>query len=421
MPVLRFGADSSIPFEAGPRAAPCLYGQPQGAPLADPAEAVRAALEQPLEYPPLRQSTTVGDRIVVALGQGVPRATEITAAVVHSLMAGGVDPDGISVLRTEADVEAGAGDPRRLVDAAVAPRIRLLTHDPANRQALGYLAANEEGDPILLNRLLVDADLVLPIGRLCDGAARGYFGIHGSIFPGLADEKTQSRFRRKDLPPGRREHHAALLREADQVAWLLGVNFTVQLLPAAGDGILGVVAGESKAVGRRGREAYRAAWGCPVARRASLVVAAIEGPQEQQTWENLGRALEAAGRLVEEGGAIAVCCELAARPGPAVGRLVGARSRGTAVRRILRDNPGDALPAAQLAHALERQHVYLLSRLDSSLVEDLDMVPIGGAEELGRLSQRHDSCILLANAPQVVVRLDKTDQPDKDSIGTRRS
>ena len=51
----------------------------------------------------------------------------------------------------------------------------------------------------------------------------------------------------------------------------------------------------------------------------------------------------------------------------------------------------------------ERQHVYLLSRLDPALVEDLDMVPLGDPEELGRLSRRHDSCILLANAPQAVV------------------
>jgi nickel-dependent lactate racemase len=410
MVLLRFGTDSSIGFEAGNGAGPQVCGRPQEAPLADLAAAVAEALEQPLDYPALRQSTTPEDRVVVTLGQGLPRAAEVTAAVIQALLAAGVQPDGISVLRTQADVHAGAADPCRLVGGEAGRRIRSAVHNPADPGGLAYLAASERGDPILLNRLLTDADLVLPIGRLWDEAAIGYFGIHGSIFPTLADEKTQSRFRRHDLAPGGRNardrgsRHRALVREAEHVAWLLGINFSVQLLPAAGEGVLGVLAGQSDAVRRQGRRVYRAAWTCPVARRASLVVAAIEGPPEQQTWENLGRALEAAGELVEEGGAIAVCCELAAAPGPAVGRLVGARSRQTAIRQIYRDSAGDALPATQLANALERQRVYLLSRLDPALVEDLDMVPLGGAAELGRLARRYGSYLLLPNAPLAVVR-----------------
>ncbi|MGD0900161.1 MAG: lactate racemase domain-containing protein [Thermoguttaceae bacterium] len=404
MTVLRYGTDSSVQFESANGMGPHLSGQPRGTPLADLPAAIAAALEEPLDYPPLRQSTTAGDRIVVALGQGLPRGDEVTAAVIHALTAAGVDPDGISVLRTEADVAAGLGHPCRLVQRDVARRIRLSTHDPGNRQALAYLAASDEGEPILLDRLLTDADLVLPIGCLQEERTPGYFGVHGSVYPALSDHRTQSRFRRLDLP-GAADRHRALVAEVEQVAWLLGINFTVQLVPAAGDGVLHVLAGQSDAVRARGRELYQAAWACPVAGRASLVVAAIEGGPQVQTWENLGRALDAAARLVEEGGAIALCCDLAAQPGPAIQRMLGARSREAAMRQIRRDCPSDALPAAQLAHALDRQHVFLLSRLDPALVEDLDMVPIQSADELVRLSRQHASCILLANATQAVVHV----------------
>ena len=149
----------------------------------------------------------------------------------------------------------------------------------------------------------------------------------------------------------------------DHVAWLLGVNFTIQLVPAAGDRVLHVLAGESDAVRRRARELYHAAWGWPVARQAGLVVAAIEGGAGQQTWENVGRALQAAGRFVEEGGAIAVCCDLAAPPGPAMQQIAGRSSREAALRQVGKQRPVDALPAAQLAQALDRNKVYLLSRL----------------------------------------------------------
>ena len=56
--------------------------------------------------------------------------------------------------------------------------------------------------------------------------------------------------------------------------------------------------------------------------------------------------------------------------------MQGARSRRAALRHSRRDNPADALPAAQLAQVLDNQRVYLLSRLDAGLVEDLDMVPL---------------------------------------------
>ena len=245
--------------------------------------------------------------------------------------------------------------------------------------------------------MLTDADVVLTIGCLQNEAATGYFGIHTPLFPAFSDQTTQARFRRLDVLGGEGPAKRKLRSEVDQAAWLLGVNFTVQLVPAAGDRLLHVVAGQSDAVRRRGRQLYDDAWSWRVARRASLVVAAIEGGASQQTWENFGRALEAADALVEDGGAIAVCCDLAGRPRP---RRADHRrrplARGPAALR--NDRPADTLPAAQLAQTLDHDKVYLLSRLDSGVVEDLDMIPMAGGDELARLARRHASCILVANA-----------------------
>jgi lactate racemase len=410
MSILKYGAGSAVRVELSGGVQPQESATPRGSALSDLGAAVAEALEQPLDYPPLRQSTTPGDRIVLALGQGLPRAAEITAAVIHGLVAAGVGADGISVLRTEADVDTRMPDPCSLLEGALAERVRLMTHDAENRQSLAYLAASASGEPIFLNRLLTDADLVLPIGCLEASRAAGYFGVHSPIFPAFSDLKTQARFRRT---AGESPDHASgpwhcreLTEEANHVAWLLGINFTVQLVPAGGDDVLHVLAGQGDGVRRRGRELYKQAWTYPAARRASMVVAAIEGSASQQTWEKLGRAVQTASRLAEEGGAIAVCCDLAAAPGPAVQSMQGARSRRTAMRKFISRNLVDLLPAMQLAHALDRHRVYLLSRLDPALVEELDMVPVGGPEELARLARRHASCILLANAQHAIATVE---------------
>jgi nickel-dependent lactate racemase len=312
-----------------------------------------------------------------------------------------VDTDGIIVLRSPSDHDAGTDDPCRLLAATLRERIALVTHDPADRRQLAYLTASESGEAILLNRALHEADVVLSIGCLHGDHSAGYFGIHNAIYPTFSDAKTLQRFRGLGALNGRGARKRELVADADNAAWLLGVNFTVQVVPAGGGQVMHVLAGQSEAVRRRGRELYTAAWDWPVSRQAGLVVAAVEGGAAEQTWENLGRALQVASRFVEEEGAIAVCCGLAARPGPAVQHLAHAASRQAALRHIGHHRPVDALPAAQLAAALDRNKVYLLSQLDPSLIEDLEMIPLAGPDELARLARHHSSCVLLSNAPYV--------------------
>ena len=428
MTILRYGVESSVQVQLADGHAPEVPDVPRGPALDDVSAAVADALDHPLDYPPLARCVTPADRVVLALDRNVSRAAEITAATVDALIRAGVAADGIAVLRPPADHDAGpAENPCRLIAAPLRRRIELLTHDPTDRRQLAYLAANESGGAILVNRALHEADVIVSIGCMLAEGSGGYFGIHGAIYPTFSDAETIERFcdPTEDASshcsdPTHCHAHAATSRrhngkghggkkasvfhpvaEADHVAWLLGVQFTIQVIPAAGDGVLHVLAGQSDAVRRRGEELYHAAWSWPVAAPVGLVVAAVEGAAGRQTWENFGRALETACLFVEEGGAIAVCCDLDARPGPAMQRLAAATSHVAALRQIGRRRPPDARIAGQLARALDRGKVYLLSGLEASVVEELDMIPIEKPEELARLARHYQSCVLLPNAPFV--------------------
>jgi nickel-dependent lactate racemase len=400
----RFGIDglADLDLANGTWLAEC--GTPAQPALDDLRAAVDAVLAEPLSYPPLARSATPGDRVVLVLEQAVPQADAIVAGVVAHLLQAGVDPDGILVLRTLADLRLGVPDPCRLLSEDVRLRVTLLTHDPANRQQLAYLAAAEDGTPILLNRAIVEADVVLPVGCLGDRRAVDYHGIHAAVCPTFSDQRTLMRLCSPDLLKLRTGRRRQRLKFCNDVGWLLGVSFTIQVVPGPGEGVLHVLAGEVGAVRRRGRELYERAWVGSVPRRASLVVAALSGGAPRQTWHDVGRALAAATALVEEGGAIALCCDLAAEPGPAIRQLADSRSRRAALCRIRKDRPEDALAAMQLAGALDRaEMVYLLSRLDDALVEQLDMAPLARPAELARLARRHSSCIVLSNAGRAAV------------------
>jgi nickel-dependent lactate racemase len=404
--VLRYGNDQEVRLELANGALLANCDLPHGEALDDPAAALTVALDEPLDYPRLSRNTTPSDRVVLVIEQGLPEAAAIVATAIDYLVRGGVALDGISILQTKADAEARHGDIVQRWPETWKQRISMLRHDPAERNQLAYLATSQAGEAIFLNRALTDADVVLPIGCLRRHAAAGYWGIHGSIFPALANEKALARFGTLASLQAKGDRKKRLIAEVDEVAWLLGITFTIQVVPASGDHVLDVLAGQPQAVRQRGRELYRKAWKCAVPQRASLVVAAIEGSAAGQTWENVGRALSAAGPLVEDGGAIALCCELAENPGPAIECLAKLDLREEALRQIRKARPGDALAAVQLAAAVDRSSVYVLSNLDESLLEKLEIVPLGGADELARLVRRHRSCILLSNAPYVAVQVE---------------
>jgi nickel-dependent lactate racemase len=191
----------------------------------------------------------------------------------------------------------------------------------------------------------------------------------------------------------------------DEAAWLLGVQIVLRLVPGAGDSILQVLAGEAGAVAKGGRQACESAWLYHVPRRAGLVVAAIEGGPQEQTWENFGRALSVALAAVEDEGAIVLCTDLQRAPGPALRRLAEAEDDPAALRHIRRERSPDAVSASLLLEARQRAQVFLLSGLDEETVEDLGVGYVTAVDEIDRLCEQYESCVLLGDAHRAAVAL----------------
>lgn len=396
--LLEYGCQACVDLDVPAEQLLAMCAEPHGAPLDDVAATVAAALDEPLNFPPLARATVPGDQIVLAVEHSLPQSAELVAAVARHLVEHGAAADHLTVLSTPEAVATGEDDPRDHLPEAWRREVKVEVHAPENKSGLALLGLSEEGKPIYLNRTLLDADLVVPIGCLRDEAALGYHGQYGGLFPTFAEAKIRARFQKLAAPKTARRRAAAQRAQIDEMGWLLGTQFTVQALPGGGDRLLNVLAGEISSVYHQGQVAYRAAWSCEVPRRASLVIASLSGGAAQQTWENLARALAAALRVSVEGGAIALCTELACVPGDAVRSLSGADEPTLALRRIAREAMPDALIAAEVVRALDQGKVYLLSRLDEALVDELGLVPIGDLGELGRLARRHESCVVLAHA-----------------------
>jgi nickel-dependent lactate racemase len=394
---LKYGAKGAVEIDLPAEAWLADCSAARSRPLADVRAAVAEALAEPLDFPPLAAAVVPSDRVALAIDPGVPRAASIVAGVVAVLLDACIEPANVTLVHAASGVDLVCELP-----ADARESVAVVSHNPADQPSLSYLGASKkDARPVYLNRAIGEADVVIPIGALRLEESLGYTGVHGGLYPTFADAAAQQRYR-APISADSAVHQRRRREEADEAAWMLGAMFTVQVVPGHGDEVLHVLAGESRAVTARGKKLCSAAWRFKVPRRASLVVASIEGGPEQQTWENFARALFAATQVVSEDGAIVICTELKCQPGPALRRLAALETAADPLREILRDRTADAVSASLLVEAREKARVYLLSGLGEDVVEDLGLGHVAAAEQVSRLSRQHESCILLAGAQHAV-------------------
>jgi len=372
----------------------------ESTPISELPALVCTALARPINFPPFASCTAPGDRVVVALGQGLPCFEQLVEGMLATLREAGVETSSVTMLLSGTSEQESAL--RDLLVGFDAEDISIEVHDPDDERQCSFLGVAKTGRPLRLNRTLCDADLVVPLG-VCSLSTQSEdrCAKFNSLFPHFSDRETIDRYH-APIAMDSKVHRSERLEEMNEVGWMLGVGLGVQVVPGPRGGIATLMAGEPSTLADVTSTKYREIWSRNVDSRGNLVVATLAGEAPEQSWQNLGRALEAAERVLEPGGVIVVCSELAQLPGPSLRRLMGNESYEASEREIMRDRFADSWPAMLLCRALEQGTIYLRSRLPAEVVESLGMAPITAAEEIERLVQAHDHCVVLEEAQRLL-------------------
>lgn len=363
-------------------------------------------LSDPLDFPPLDQAAVPGDRVILALDRRTPQAETVVAAVWEKLAARGVDPDGFNIVRPAGNLRLP--DPRNELPKGVRDGVGLIDHNPADESACAYLATTAGGERIYLNRALAEADLLITAGAMRFDTLLGYRGTNSAIYPDLSNIEAIRRMQgqgHRELDP---DNERPLRTIVDEIGWLLGALFTIQLIPSAGGGAANVLAGSCESVFRAGRKLLEDYWRIELDERAEIVVMSIDGADDGAGtgWEQIGAALATGRNLVAPGGRIVILSEVDAVEGDGLSIIRGSYEPGDAVRPLRDAAPADLVPATQLAAAADWARVYLLSGLDQGLVEDLFMIPLGSEAEATRLlTSNEDHCLFLESAQNTYGRV----------------
>ncbi|MBT6156356.1 MAG: DUF2088 domain-containing protein [Planctomycetaceae bacterium] len=400
---MNFGADAG--FECEIDASRIVAAPTPPAPLADVVGEVRTVLAGPLDFPPLEQAVIPGDRVLLVLDRDTPMAAEIIGEIWTALSRRDVNPADVTVIQPAALCSVPQSDPRTLLPEDVRDLVEWKIHDPTDSNACGYLAATTNGERVYLARDVTEADVVLSIGAVAFDSLLGFRGTNSAFYPGLSNTEALELAHgqgHRELGPN---DDRPLRQMIDDVGWMLGTQFSIQVVPSVGKGAAKILAGAIDSVFARAKQLLTELWLVELDSRPEIVIAAIDCDAAGHDWRQVGAALESARNLVANGGKIVILSELSTELGPGMQLLGESETPRDAIQPLRTFLPPDLTPATQLAAAADWADVYLLSKLDGDVVEDLFMTPLANGEEASRLLQGDETCLFLPSAQHTFGRV----------------
>jgi hypothetical protein len=356
-------------------------------------------LAAPDDFPPIEAAIVSGDKVALAIDPNVPSIDQVVEGVLSSLRA-----------TQAASIELVVWDeitPTRLERLReVAGDHPVHRHQSSDRSCLCYLAADPDAEPIYLNRTLVEADFVLPIVAVRPTDYSRRRDLTG-VFPTLGDSATRRRYGSTGAQ-GAVDPGEAVARE---IPWLLGVHVILTVTPNSAGQAGEIRAGTIEAIAKRITPTLRRP--DPVPPPAELVVASLDGDRQQQTWENVVRAAEAAQDYAEPDATIVVWSSLDEPPQGALLALDAPAEEpqlAAAEARLAQGEPQNGQSrtedeagdwptwdrfgelARRLRQVTDRHRVMLHSRLAAETVEPLGLGVVGSPRELANLSRNFASC-----------------------------
>lgn len=358
---------------------------------------LQSAMENPLFYPAAQQWMFPGDSLAIVLQSNLPQAPKVLQSFLQYISTLNIDSDDVVVVITaqmaqqfgikaqqleQSESEIANGMPPAQVRVKLGDsEISFQVHDPNNTYGLAYLAANEAGDPVHINRLLADADVVVPIGCPTPGSQQRY----DCLYPDFGSAE-----RLKQLIAGVGSA-AQRQQEVDLANDNLGTFFSLEIVTGPGGNVAAVFAGARKDVFEQSKQLADELWTVKFIPDRQTVLATIEQPGPMQTWDDFTDAVISAARISNGSGPIAVWTAI---DHPAD------RNTRKALMAQFNDSAAAKLSVRQrsLASIVSERPIFFRSELSQSQTEELGLGYIESESDVESVLAKFESGILLRDA-----------------------
>ena len=340
---------------------------------------LKNALAEPIDHPVLTESIFPGDRVTILVQNGLPAARKTLESLVRVLEQNRIETENVLVVvspgmkRAFDLVESRPADPetgtpmtwRMKSDNSESP-LQFEVHAADDEQCASYLAANEQGNPVYVNRSLFDSDVILPLSCILPGRKHS-----DCLYPEFSIDETRGRYR------GKQDSEHQRIAEAELANDSLGLFFSIELVCGPGKVIEDIVCGSRTRARQVAADRLEPLWHMDAEEDGDVVVTTIESADEDATWAQVVSAVNVAATVVPDG-PIIVWSKLKEKPKGKITTACSAQFEGSVP---------DSLPT-QLQHfasILCERPVYLKSELSSNVVEGLGLGYIESTESAQRI------------------------------------
>ncbi len=376
--------------------------------LANETAALLEAIRYPINAPPLSDCISGSDKVVVIVTDNTracpddrllpPLLAELERSLprenITVIVALGLHPP----LSTEELIEKLGRD--------IVSGYRVLNHDTAETVNIG---TTSRGTPVEVNRRVLEADFRISTGFIEPHFFAGFSGGTKSLAPGVSGPKAiyhnhgyemiENPLSRAGILQGNPIHEDIV-----EQAKMAGLNFIVNVLLNESKQITHVVAGDPVKAHEKGCQIERGLAGVEVDHKVDITVTTNSGAPLDLDLYQTCKGIDSASLITREGGIIIIASSCNRGTGPEAFTQLHLSARSPAeVLQKLKHEGFNHLPwqNQRLAHVQLNNDVYLVSKLDDSLVKDMMMVPVPSIEEgLNRAFQKLGSEAMVAVIPE---------------------
>jgi nickel-dependent lactate racemase len=312
-------ANVTIPFDGNPLSftvpdrnlADVLSPKPS-TPLSDLEGAISRALDAPIGQDPMENWVQPGDRVILVSDDNtrLTPADRIIPPLLERLNAAGVPDDRISCIMalgthrymTDAEMEAKVGE-------RVHRRIRVFNHEWRDPDALVNLGVSSQGTPLLVNRAVAEADVVIGIGAIVPHHIPGFSGSSKIIQPGVSGARTTAETHLLSCSGGGDSFLGIadnpVRQDMDDMADRVGMRTIFNVVMDSQGGVVGVFFGDMRSAFTAGVELATDIYGVAYHETPDIVLA-NSYPCDLDFWQS-HKSQYPAQRMVRPGGTIIVC------------------------------------------------------------------------------------------------------------------
>jgi nickel-dependent lactate racemase len=239
---------------------------------------LRDAFAHPIEAPPLRETVSPGDRVLILIDDAT-RATptaKVLPAVLDELHAGGVPDERIELLQSPGTHRPMNEDELKEKLGSLFGRYRVHEHRYLDKSTLHDFGTTSDGTPVTANRLLREFDFVLGVGSIVPHRVKGFSGGAKIVFPGVSGPEMMDRnqweasMHMSVTVMGVPENPMRLRME--EAARLAGLRYIVNVVYDVQRRIAGCFVGDVVAAHRAGCLVARKVYGVHLPTRADIVL-----------------------------------------------------------------------------------------------------------------------------------------------------